>query len=55
MKIPTNRLELHERLVIEAMKVLMTDSKLNTVVIATRAVKQANAVITHLEMENTND
>ena len=51
MKVPAERKALHEQLVIEAMKVLMADTKLNTVVVATRAVKQANAVITQLELE----
>lgn len=51
MKISAERKALHEQLVIEAMKILMTDTKLNTVVIATKAVKQANAVITQLELE----
>ena len=51
MKISAERRALHDQLVIEAMKVLMTDPKLNTVVIATKAVRQANAVITQLELE----
>lgn len=51
MKVPAERRALHELLVVAAMKALMTDPKLNTVVVATKAVKQANAVITQLELE----
>ena len=51
MKVPAERRALHDLLVVEVMKVLMKDPKLNTIVIATKAVKQANAVITQLELE----
>lgn len=51
MKVPAERRALHDLLVVEAMKVLMKDPKLNTLVVATKAVKQANAVITQLELE----
>lgn len=45
-------LSFREILIIEAMKVAMTDTKLNSVSIALKAVRQADAVLSEVEKAN---